>query len=108
MEPQLDQSISYLAKQGGRFHFDLKDKNEKKDDSGRDRIRCPKCQWNPRPSDRWMCHCTHTWNTFDTRGKCPGCSFQWSQTMCLSCREWSEHESWYEKGDAPQGTGGHL
>jgi len=96
MEPELE-PIPYHTKQGGRFQFDLKDKVEKKNASGGGRIRCPKCQWNPQSHDRWMCHCGHTWNTFDTRGKCPGCGHQWNQTMCLACFEWSEHEAWYEK-----------
>ena len=105
MEPELEPLVRE-AKQGGRFEFDaegkLKDKVEQKDGTGKERIRCPKCKWNPKPSDRWACQCGHTWNTFDTRGKCPGCLFQWTQTMCLSCLEWSEHEAWYE----PQGAGG--
>lgn len=89
------------AKQGGRFQFDQKTKVVRKDASGGGSIRCPKCRWNPRATDRWMCLCGHTWNTFDTRGKCPGCSHQWNETMCLSCLEWSEHVTWYEK-DNPE------
>ena len=96
MEPQIE-PITYHARQGGRFQFDLKPKVEKKDASSGGRIRCPRCLWKPGSGDRWMCHCGHTWNTFDTRGKCPGCGFQWTQTMCLSCFEWSEHDAWYEK-----------
>src|SRR5258708_5567206 len=100
MDPHFE-PITYHAKQGGRFQFDLKTKALKKDASGGGRIRCPKCRWNPRPSDRWICHCGHTWNTFDTRGKCPACAFQWRHTMCLSCVQWSEHDAWYEKEDKP-------
>ena len=36
--------------------------------SGRVRIRCPRCGWEPGSHDRWMCLCLHVWNTFDTRG----------------------------------------
>jgi len=42
--------------------------------------------------------CGHVWNTFDTRGLCPGCSHQWKHTACLSCTRWSLHEDWYENG----------
>lgn len=70
------------------------------------RIRCPVCQWQPTASSRWMCSncgypeffyhaCGTVWNTFDTRGRCPGCQHQWRWTMCLSCWAWSRHEDWY-------------
>lgn len=67
------------------------------DDIGRSgkRIRCPHCQWEPKSSDRWCCRCGHLWNTFDTRGKCPKCFFQWQTTKCLVCKKWSEHGRWY-------------
>jgi hypothetical protein len=56
------------------------------------RIRCPLCFWTPKPTSRWHCICFGTpepyfdscgtvWNTFDTRGRCPGCA----------------HEEWYEQ-----------
>jgi hypothetical protein len=98
MAPNCDSTPVY-AKQGGRFRFDVgvKDKVEKKKASSGGGIRCPKCRWIPRGYDRWMCHCRHVWHTFDTRGKCPGCGFQWTQTKCLACHQWSEHEAWYEK-----------
>jgi hypothetical protein len=75
------------------------------DTSGR--IRCPHCEWQPTPSDRWMCSCADTpepyfeacgtvWNTFSTRGRCPGCQHQWRWTSCLACGEWALHEQWYE------------
>jgi hypothetical protein len=48
------------------------------------RIRCPLCKWQPNKSHRWYCaDCDHpenfsegcgtSWNTFTTRGRCPGC-----------------------------------
>jgi len=78
------------------------------DDEGED-IRCPRCGWHPSPSSRWSCVCDGTpeppfmacgtvWNTFSTRGRCPGCSHQWRWTSCLSCGESSPHQDWYEKG----------
>lgn len=59
------------------------------------RIRCPRCGWRPRAQDRWMCHCHHVWNTFDTGGVCPGCLYQWKITQCLACGQMSPHSDWY-------------
>jgi hypothetical protein len=75
-----------------------------------DRIRCPLCRWHPTPSSRWSCLCIDTpepffescgttWNTFTTRGRCPGCGHQWQWTSCLRCGGWSLHDDWYEDGD---------
>jgi hypothetical protein len=58
-------------------------------------IRCPKCQWKPRAKVRWSCKCGHRWNTFDTRGLCPGCAYQWELTGCLQCGATSPHLEWY-------------
>lgn len=59
------------------------------------KIRCPQCRWQPGREDRWWCRCGHTWNTFDTGGRCPACSLQWLETACLSCKQWSLHSAWY-------------
>jgi hypothetical protein len=71
-------------------------------------IRCPRCRWRPSPSSRWCCDraggspepffegCGTAWNTFATRGRCPGCHHQWQWTSCLRCHEWSLHVEWYE------------
>ncbi|APR82309.1 Hypothetical protein A7982_07658 [Minicystis rosea] len=61
------------------------------------KIRCPRCRYPPRASDRWGCDCGHVWNTFDTRGKCPACKRQWHDTQCLACHKWSRHEDWYAR-----------
>jgi hypothetical protein len=85
----------------------VKDKNAVEDTGNFNRIRCPVCCWQPERSSRWMCRdpngiehpsggCRARWNTFDTRGLCPGCNYQWKGTMCLSCRVISPHEDWYE------------
>ena len=71
-------------------------------------IRCPLCSWRPSPSNVWCCDrgdspepffvgCGMVWNTFSTRGRCPGCSHQWRWTSCLQCQEASLHEAWYEE-----------
>ncbi|MCY7374611.1 MAG: hypothetical protein LH472_01400 [Pyrinomonadaceae bacterium] len=66
------------------------------------RIRCPLCRWQPRTSSRWFCGdadlhfgCGTAWNTFDTRGRCPGCHYRWQKTDCLRCGKSSPHEAWY-------------
>lgn len=64
------------------------------------RIRCPKCGWEPERESLWMCSCLHTWNTFDTAGRCPACGRRWMDTCCLRCHQWSPHREWYE--DAPE------
>jgi hypothetical protein len=77
------------------------------EDQAFERIRCPLCQWHPTPSSVWCCFglgtpepgfngCGTEWNTFSTRGRCPGCQHQWQWTSCLRCAGWSLHEDWYE------------
>jgi Uri superfamily endonuclease len=72
------------------------------------RIRCPRCEWQPKPFHRWYCApCDHPeffddgcgacWNTFTTHGRCPGCGHQWRWTACLNCAGWSLHADWYAK-----------
>jgi hypothetical protein len=74
-------------------------------------IRCPLCAWRPTPASRWCCICIQTpepffvgcgtdWNTFETRGRCPGCGHQWQWTSFLRCAQWSLHERWYEREPA--------
>ena len=80
------------------------------DDEAFERIRCPLCDWTPSRSSRWFCSgagtpepafdsCGTAWNTFTTRGLCPGCQHQWQWTSCLRCSGWSLHEDWYEDGE---------
>ncbi len=64
---------------------------------GEGEIRCPLCGWAPEGKDRWMCRCSHSWNTFDTGGVCPNCLYQWEYTQCLDCHGWSPHSAWYPK-----------
>ncbi len=87
--------------------FDLDSEIDSEDDaSDFGGIRCPLCQWRPTESSRWYCApnrhpegfsggCGTVWNTFATRGVCPGCSHQWGWTSCLRCYRWSRHEEWY-------------
>jgi hypothetical protein len=60
--------------------------------------RCPRCLWAPDGCAEWYCDkCGCRWNTFETHGRCPKCSFEWTETQCGDCGEWSAHESWYVK-----------
>lgn len=72
------------------------------------RIRCPRCRWRPHRLDRWSCRCGHAWNTFETRGLCPRCSYQWRHTACLACYRFSPHEDWYarDSGEGPPSGAG--
>lgn len=87
-------------------NFDEKFNPEKSIDAPVDfgRIRCPLCKWQPKAESRWFCSddrfhfgCGTEWNTFDTRGVCPGCQYQWKWTDCLRCFRASPHEEWYEE-----------
>ena len=80
------------------------------DRHGEGHIRCPRCEWHPRPSSRWCCSecprpegffegCGTLWNTFETSGICPGCRHRWVWTSCLSCGGWSLHDDWYVQED---------
>jgi hypothetical protein len=66
-------------------------------------IYCPSCTWRPVAEDRWQClpECGTVWNTFWTRGMCPGCGHLWLQTQCFSCHAVSPHEAWYHYPDDP-------
>ena len=83
--------------------------DEDDSDDAFERIRCPLCDWRPRRSSTWCCvvqgtpeppfeWCGTSWNTFSTRGRCPGCAHQWKWTSCLRCHGFSLHEDWYECG----------
>lgn len=71
---------------------------------GEAEIYCPLCAWRPGPEDRWCCWpgCRTEWNTFWTRGLCPGCGRQWTETACLNCGRMSPHESWYHHPDGDE------
>jgi len=66
-------------------------------------IECPKCKWKPDGGKHWQCSCGHTWNTFETAGRCPVCRKQWQDTCCPNlvggCGKWSPHLDWYKNLD---------
>lgn len=68
------------------------------------KIACPKCQWEPDGGAYWGCDkCGHSWNTFDTGGRCPSCSKQFKYTQCIGhrggCNRSSPHLDWYTELD---------
>ncbi|MDB4923510.1 DUF4272 domain-containing protein [Mucilaginibacter sp.] len=63
---------------------------------------CPKCEWEPDGYAHWGCTCGHSWNTFDTKAKCPACGIQWQDTHCPGCGQSSKHELWYTSQDKQQ------
>jgi hypothetical protein len=84
---------------------------QKKANTDFEGIRCPLCNWTPNASDRWCCTdcdapeyfyggCYTSWNTFETRGKCPTCAHQWIWTSCHFCHQMSLHEDWYVKPES--------
>jgi hypothetical protein len=102
--------VSLQLLKGERLPGDIVVTTPAKDEEGTLSIRCPLCGWRPSASSRWSCDsvdgpeppfdsCGTVWNTFSTRGTCPGCGHQWKWTSCLRCHEWSPHDDWYEKAD---------
>lgn len=73
---------------------------------GRPKIRCPLCAWQPRREDLWACSCLFQWHTFDTGGVCPACDYQWQDTKCFQCHQWSKHVDWYADEDDDGSEGG--
>ncbi len=66
--------------------------------SGKRRIRCPICNWEPDGKPYWMCEkCFVTFDTFKTRAHCPNteCGNSWDKTQCIQCHELSYHDNWY-------------
>lgn len=68
------------------------------------KIACPKCDWEPDGGPYWQCTCGHSWNTFETTGKCPECSKTWEDTQYPDyhggCGAWSKHIDWYRNLDS--------
>ena len=97
-----------LQNKPGRGEVTIKPETRRDESADFQRIRCPLCRWQPKASDRWLCGacgepeyffagCGASWNTFATRGLCPGCRHLWKWTICLRCQGWSRHDDWYGK-----------
>ena len=109
-------SLPILARSGGGAAPVVVNTPEADERTEDDDILCPKCSWRPSRSSRWCCDCDGTpeppfdscgtvWNTFDTRGRCPGCRHQWQWTTCLECEVASRHETWYRRRARPPAAG---
>lgn len=62
----------------------------------RQRIRCPRCAWEPDGRKLWQCDaCSAVFDTFETRAHCPKCEKSWRWTQCISCGAESDHAAWY-------------
>lgn len=59
-------------------------------------IQCPACEWNPDGKKHWACTCEHRWDTFKTKGKCPKCQTQWTDTWCPGCGQSTPQTDWYK------------
>jgi hypothetical protein len=101
-------AVGWLLKRESTLDVDTTIDEHLDTHEGRARVRCPLCVWRPPESSRWCClrtpspegffgGCGTMWNTFSTRGRCPGCRYQWRWTKCLRCSGWSRHEDWYEE-----------
>ena len=75
---------------------------KQRDRTGRPRIRCPRCGWQPDGKPYWQCElCFTTFDTFKTRAHCPKCPNHWEFTQCIQCGIQSRHDDWYvEEPDA--------
>lgn len=100
-------SPAWQLKKADAPRIDTTQKTDNAKDTVGQRIRCPHCGWQPDSTSRWLCEsspgpeppfrsCGTVWNTFETGGRCPGCTHQWQWTTCLHCAEWSPHLDWYE------------
>jgi hypothetical protein len=107
-EREPDATIGWMLKKGPAPGQIVDIDRRLDDEEAFEHIRCPLCGWQPTPSSTWCCEaagtpeplfegCGTTWNTFSTRGRCPGCAHQWRWTSCLRCEGWSLHDAWYEE-----------
>jgi hypothetical protein len=103
-------TTALLFKKSGSGEFIDTQEKPLEDTADFSRIRCPQCRWQPKPHHRWFCTdmghpeyffagCGTSWNTFTTRGLCPGCRHQWRYTSCIRCGQMSLHDDWYVHTD---------
>ncbi|MFQ3652376.1 MAG: site-2 protease family protein [Gemmataceae bacterium] len=66
---------------------------------------CPQCLKAPPRGTHWVCHeCETRFDTFETRGQCPGCGAWYLDTTCPQCHHSHHIDRWflYRPGEAPQ------
>ena len=57
---------------------------------------CPSCGISPPAGPFWACeHCATHFDTFRTRGKCPGCGAWYLETACPHCRTQHHIDQWF-------------
>jgi Zn-dependent protease len=58
-------------------------------------VNCPRCSSHPPKGPFWVCdHCQTRFDTFQSRGVCPGCGAWFHETACPDCRRTSHIEDW--------------
>jgi hypothetical protein len=68
--------------------------------SRRENIACPACGISPWVGMGWICApdgCGHSFDTFETAGRCPQCEAQFPVTWCPFCGKGSPHRAWYRE-----------
>jgi hypothetical protein len=71
-------------------------------------VACPACGVSPYIGTQWVCApdgCGGTFDTFQTRARCPHCSAQFAWTACPACHKASSHKAWYRGAAPSSGTG---
>jgi hypothetical protein len=57
---------------------------------------CPRCYQAPPRGRHWVCdECETRFDTFETRGKCPGCGAWFLDTACPHCHESNHIDRWF-------------
>ena len=57
---------------------------------------CPRCLQAPPRGRHWVCNeCETRFDTFETRGKCPGCGAWFLETACPHCHETNHIDRWF-------------
>jgi len=57
---------------------------------------CPHCLRAPPRGRHWLCHeCQTRFDTFETRGQCPGCGAWYLDTACPHCQHSNHIDRWF-------------
>ncbi len=65
---------------------------------------CPACKAHPLDGNFWQCeHCGTRFDTFASRGVCPGCGAEFPQTRCFDCLHASPMAQWFAQPAARPG-----
>ena len=65
---------------------------------------CPGCGEAPPRGAYWQCeHCVTRFDTFETRGRCPGCGAWYLETACPHCHASNHVDAWYRPAAGEEG-----